>query len=59
MDQSKVNRLNTLFEKMLANNANVVEKRELNNLYREFIDYGREMSQPRTHMQAQYRAYVG
>lgn len=45
MEQIKVNRLNSLFEKMVANNANIIEKRELNNLYQEFIDDGRE--QPR------------
>lgn len=42
MEQTKVNRLNSLFEKMVANNANIIEKRELNNLYQEFINDGRD-----------------
>jgi hypothetical protein len=42
MEQIKVNRLNSLFEKMVANNANIIERRELNNLYKEFIDDGRD-----------------
>ncbi len=41
MEQIKVNRLNSLFEKMVANNANVIERKELNNLYQEYIDDGR------------------
>lgn len=45
MEQSKVERLNDLFEKMLANNANNVEQNELSALYQEFIDDGREMVQ--------------
>lgn len=42
MDQNKINRLNSLFEKMVANNANIIERRELNNLYQEFINDGRD-----------------
>jgi len=42
MEQRKVSRLNTLFEKMVSNSANVVERRELNSLYEEYIDDGRE-----------------
>lgn len=42
MEQTKVSRLNSLFEKMVSNNANMIERRELNNLYREFIDAGRD-----------------
>lgn len=44
MEQIKVNRLNSLFEKMVSNNANIVEKKELNNLYQEYINDGREYS---------------
>lgn len=42
MEQNKINRLNSLFEKMVANNANIIERQELNNLYKEFIDDGRD-----------------
>ncbi len=44
MEQRKVSRLNLLFEKMVANSANFSEKRELNMLYQEYIDEGRERS---------------
>lgn len=44
MEQTRLNRLNSLFEKMVSNNANVVEKKELNNLYQEYINDGRDTS---------------
>ncbi len=42
MESRKVSRLNTLFEKMVSNNANIIERRELNSLYQEYINDGRE-----------------
>lgn len=42
MERDKVSRLNRLFEKMMSDSANVIEKRELNNLYQEYINDGRE-----------------
>ncbi|MDO6444905.1 hypothetical protein Q4493_03850 [Colwellia sp. 1_MG-2023] len=42
MEQNKLNRLNSLFEKMVANSANLIEKRELKSLYNEFINDGRD-----------------
>lgn len=47
MEQPKVERLNDLFEKMLSNDANNIEKNELSALYQEFIDDGRDKSQRR------------
>jgi len=44
MENKKVSRLNTLFEKMVSNTANGIEKRELNYLYQEYIEDGREGS---------------
>jgi hypothetical protein len=44
MERYKLNRLNVLFEKMMAEKANLLEKRELNSLYQEFIDDGRDDS---------------
>lgn len=44
MERNKVSRLNRLFEKMMSDNANVLEKRELTNLYQEYINDGRENS---------------
>ena len=44
MEQRKVNRLNELFEKMVSDNANLIERKELNNLYQEYINDGRENS---------------
>jgi len=44
MEQKKLTRLNDLFEKVVAENANVVERRELSVLYREYINDGREKS---------------
>ena len=44
MERNKVSRLNRLFEKMMSDSANVVEKRELNNLYQEYINDGRDTS---------------
>ena len=42
MEQRKVTQLNKLFEKMVSNDANTSERSELNNLYQEFINDGRE-----------------
>ena len=42
MEQKKMTRLNDLFEKVVADNANVVERRELSVLYQEYINDGRE-----------------
>ncbi|MBB6544685.1 hypothetical protein [Thalassotalea piscium] len=42
MDHPKVERLNSLFEKMLSNNANSVEQHELTALYQEYINDGRD-----------------
>ncbi len=42
MEQRKVSRLNALFEKMLSDSANHIEKKELNNLYKEYINDGRD-----------------
>ena len=42
MNQNKLKRLNELFEKRLENRANITEKRELNYLYQEFINDGRD-----------------
>lgn len=42
MEQRKVAQLNVLFEKMVSNAANTIERHELNNLYLEFINDGRE-----------------
>lgn len=42
MEKIKVTQLNILFEKMVSNDANSTEQSELNNLYQEFIDDGRE-----------------
>ncbi|WP_206486517.1 hypothetical protein [Thalassotalea sp. G2M2-11] len=41
VEQRKVNRLNTLFEKMVSENANLRERQELNHLYQEYINDGR------------------
>ncbi len=42
MDKRKVNRLNTLFEKMVSDKANLNERRELDQLYQEYINDGRD-----------------
>ena len=44
MEQRKVVQLNILFEKMVSNNANAIERNELNSLYQEFINDGREIN---------------
>lgn len=41
MKRIKMERLNALFEKMVANNANKDERCELRVLYQEYIDDGR------------------
>jgi len=41
MKRIKMERLNALFEKMVANNANSDERCELRVLYQEYIDDGR------------------
>lgn len=42
MEQKKLTRLSNLFEKVMANNANVIERRELSALYQEYINDGRD-----------------
>ncbi len=42
MEPSKLVRLSCLFEKAIANNAKLLEKRELDELYNEFINDGRD-----------------
>ena len=42
MEPSKLVRLNCLFEKAVANNVKLLEKRELDELYNEFINDGRD-----------------
>ena len=46
MEQRKLTRLNDLFEKAVADKANVIERRELKVLYQEYIDDGREIIFP-------------
>lgn len=41
MKPVEMSRLNTLFEKMVANRANIKEQRELSQLYSEFINEDR------------------
>ncbi|WP_077286159.1 hypothetical protein [Cognaticolwellia aestuarii] len=43
MEPDKLARLNCLFEKAVANNAKYLEKRELDELYDEFISDGRDI----------------
>jgi uncharacterized protein YnzC (UPF0291/DUF896 family) len=47
MEQKKITRLNDLFEKVVAENANIVERRELSVLYQEYINDGREKNHQR------------
>lgn len=47
MDRNKVERLNTLFEKMVAEKASILERKELEYLYKEFFASGREKPEPR------------
>jgi len=44
MEKSKLVKLNSLFEKMVSSSANMIEQRELKNLYQEYINEGRETS---------------
>jgi hypothetical protein len=44
MNTTEMSRLNSLFEKMVADRANVKEQRELSQLYQEFINDGRDLS---------------
>lgn len=58
MEPGKVNRLNTLFEKMVADNVNVIERKELAMLYQEFINDGREPNHFRSNKTQYKRAVV-
>lgn len=42
MNQIEMSRLNSLFEKMVSDNANLKEQKELTQLYHEFINDGRD-----------------
>tara|TARA_R110000787_G_scaffold105083_2_gene212508 strand:+ start:769 stop:951 length:183 start_codon:yes stop_codon:yes gene_type:complete len=42
MEPNKLARLSCLFEKAVANDAKLLEKRELDKLYNEFINDGRD-----------------
>ncbi|MFD2167201.1 hypothetical protein ACFSJY_13170 [Thalassotalea euphylliae] len=46
METSKLSRMNLLFEKVMASNANLKEQAELKALYKEFIDDGRSVIDP-------------
>lgn len=46
MNTNKLVRLNCLFEKALVNNVKLIEKRELAELYNEFINDGRDDLRP-------------
>jgi hypothetical protein len=46
MEQKKLTRLNDLFEKVVSDCASLIERRELNVLYQEYIDDGREVGLP-------------
>lgn len=48
MEPSKLLRLSCLFEKAVANNVKLLEKRELNELYNEFINDGRDFKASNT-----------
>jgi hypothetical protein len=43
VNDKKLTRLNNLFEKVVSDQANIIERRELNTLYAEYIDEGREV----------------
>jgi hypothetical protein len=42
MEKNKLNRLSDLFEKVVADNASVIERRELSVIYQEYINDGRD-----------------
>jgi hypothetical protein len=46
MERKKMTRLSILFEKVVADNANIIERRELSVLYQEYINDGRETPPP-------------
>jgi hypothetical protein len=46
MEHKKTTRLNDLFEKVVADKANIIERRELSVLYEEYINDGREKTHP-------------
>jgi hypothetical protein len=46
MEKKKLTRLNDLFEKVVSDCASLIERRELNILYQEYIDDGREVGLP-------------
>jgi hypothetical protein len=46
MEQKKLIQLNDLFEKVVSDSASPIERRELNILYQEYIDDGREIGLP-------------
>ncbi|MBA6392091.1 hypothetical protein H4J38_15045 [Colwellia sp. BRX10-3] len=48
MESKKLARLNCLFEKAVENNAKLLEKRELDELYNEFINDGRDHNKSNT-----------
>ncbi|WP_286234608.1 hypothetical protein [Thalassotalea sediminis] len=59
MEQYKLNRLNILFEKVVSDEANLVEQHELSRLYREFIDDGRDKIKPLSISRCFNKASVG
>jgi len=42
LEPKKTIRLNNLFEKVVSDKANIIERRELNALYQEYINDGRD-----------------
>lgn len=54
MKRTKMERLNQLFEKMVANNANNAERFELRVLYQEYVDSDRDAI---LHTQSVYNSF--
>ncbi|GLX83463.1 hypothetical protein theurythT_29160 [Thalassotalea eurytherma] len=53
MNQQRITRMNTLFEKVLSGNASRDEQMELKLLYKHYINFGRESHQNFNHQPQQ------
>ncbi len=52
MTQEKMSRLQLLFEKTVADYASKIERKELQLLYLEYINFGRTQKQKQKHLRA-------
>ncbi|QOL26017.1 hypothetical protein LP316_01500 [Thalassotalea sp. LPB0316] len=58
MNQQRLSRMNSLFEKVLSGLASNEEQMELKQLYRQYINFGRDGQSIRNEQQPKHHCYT-